>query len=173
MPFLIVGLGNPGKEYENTRHNFGFAVVDALIKKTKAAKIKTRAKAEAWAGSAGINVIKPQTFMNLSGEAVAPFMRSKKIGADSLIVVHDDLDIPMGDIRVSKNASSGGHNGAQSIITSLGTQDFVRVRMGIGRPPENIPSDKFVLERFTAEEKAKLPEIIDRAVSQIETIFSK
>jgi peptidyl-tRNA hydrolase, PTH1 family len=176
MPFLIVGLGNPGDEYAETRHNFGFRVVDELVAKISAAKEKTRAKAQAWSGKMDkmvVHIIEPQTFMNLSGEAIVPFMKSKKIAADSLVVVHDDLDIPFGEIRVSRNVSAAGHNGVQSIIDSLGTQDFTRVRLGIGRPPENMPADRFVLQRFTAEEKKKLPEIIEKAISEIEKIFSR
>lgn len=118
-------------------------------------------------------ILKPQTFMNLSGEAVAPFMRSKKLDADSLIVVHDDLDIPFGEIRVSRNASSGGHNGVQSIIDSLGTKDFTRVRLGIGRPPENVLADAFVLQRFKGEEEEKLPGIVYKTIAEIVKIFSR
>jgi peptidyl-tRNA hydrolase, PTH1 family len=176
MPFLIVGLGNPGDEYAETRHNFGFAVVDELVGKIDAPKEKTQARAEAWSGRLGKTkafIIKPQTFMNLSGEAATAFMKAKKLSPINLIVVHDDLDIPFGAIRVSKNASAGGHNGVQSIIDSLGTQDFTRIRLGIGRPPENVPAEKFVLQRFTAEEKKQLPDIIGRAISEIEEIFSK
>jgi len=176
-PFLIVGLGNPGNEYAQTRHNFGFRVVDEIISLSSASSVNVRIQAEAWKGrlSGGpeMYILKPQTFMNLSGEAVAPFMRSKKLDADSLIVVHDDLDIPFGEIRVSRNASSGGHNGVQSIIDSLGTKDFTRVRLGIGRPPENVLADAFVLQRFKGEEEEKLPGIVYKTIAEIVKIFSR
>jgi PTH1 family peptidyl-tRNA hydrolase len=166
MTYLFVGLGNPGEEYENTRHNAGFAAVDLLLEKLGATKIKTKllaSVARAKTESGEIFVMKPMTFMNESGNAVAPFVKTKKIPLKNTVVVHDDLDLPLGEIRVSKNASSAGHNGVQSVIDRLGSKDFTRIRLGIGPRPSKIPADKFVLGRFTNEEKTKLPDILDRA----------
>lgn len=174
MPYLIVGLGNPGKEYAATRHNVGFVVVDALAHRLEAAPVKTKLLAEilsARAGGQAVQLMKPQTFMNLSGNAVVPFMKTKKIPAQNLTVIHDDIDLPFGMIRVSKNASAGGHNGAKSIIDTLGTKEFMRIRIGVGRPAENIPVDNYVLGKFSPEEKKELPGIIEKAVEKIEEII--
>jgi peptidyl-tRNA hydrolase, PTH1 family len=172
MAHLIVGLGNPGKEYARTRHNFGFDAVSKLIEKLEAAPTNTKLLAKTWTAKINgqtVHILEPETFMNLSGNAVGPFLKSKKIPPAGLIVVHDDLDIPFGDIRVSKNSSAGGHNGVQSIIDAVGTKEFVRIRLGVGRPPEKMPTDAYVLARFSKEESATLPAIIDQAV---ETVFS-
>jgi peptidyl-tRNA hydrolase, PTH1 family len=175
MSYLIVGLGNPGKEYSASRHNLGFLAADKLASRLGAATTKTAALAKAWSAEKEgkrIFILKPETFMNLSGVAVASFMRTKKIPVGGLIVAHDDLDLPFGEIRVSRNSSSGGHNGVRSVIESVGSKDFARVRIGIGRPPENVPADKYVLERFTSEERSALPGIIDKAIAETEKIFS-
>jgi PTH1 family peptidyl-tRNA hydrolase len=177
-PFLIVGLGNPGKEYANTRHNLGFVVIDKLINESEAKPVKTKTQAKAWGMVRegfyySLNYLLPQTFMNLSGNAVSAFMKEKKIDLKNLIVVHDDLDIPFGEIRVSKNSSAAGHNGVQSVIDALGTKDFTRIRIGIGRPVNDQPIEDYVLTRFNAEEKKQLPEIIDKSILEIEKLFSK
>ena len=174
MSYLIVGLGNPGEEYSKTRHNFGFMVIDALLEHTGANPINTKYLARFWnarVGRAPAIIMEPQTYMNASGQVVAPFMKTKGLEADDLIVVHDDLDLPFGTIRVSENASAAGHNGVQSIIDSIGTQNFFRVRLGIGRPKTDKPIEDYVLGRFSAEEKNALPEIIERAILEIEKIF--
>ena len=176
MTYLIVGLGNPGKEYEKTRHNLGFLVVDEMIGRYDAVPSNTKLQMKLWTTKlAGTTVLltEPQTFMNLSGNAVAPLARAKKIAPDHLIVVHDDLDLPFGSLRVSRNASAGGHNGVQSVIDTLGTKDFTRVRIGIGRPANDQPIEDYVLTRFNAEEKKQLPEIIDKSILEIEKLFSK
>jgi peptidyl-tRNA hydrolase, PTH1 family len=174
-PFLIVGLGNPGTKYEKTRHNFGFLVVDEIIKRHDAVSSNTKLQTKLWtakASGATILLAEPQTFMNLSGNAVAPLTRAKKIIPEHLIVVHDDLDLPLGTIRVSRGASAGGHNGVQSIIDALGTKDFIRVRMGIGRPTNDQAIEDFVLTRFSAEEKKMLPEVIDKAINETISLIS-
>lgn len=174
MSYLIVGLGNPGEEYSKTRHNFGFMVIDALIEHTGANSISTKYLAHFWnarVGRAPAILMEPQTYMNTSGQVVAPFMKTKGLDANDLIVVHDDLDLPFGTIRVSENASAAGHNGVQSIIDHIGTQNFFRVRVGIGRPKNNKPIEDYVLARFSAEEKKSLPEIIEQAILAIEKIF--
>lgn len=170
MAYLVVGLGNPGKEYARTRHNFGFDAVSVLVEKLEAAPTNTKLLAKTWTAKLNgqtVHILEPETFMNLSGNAVGPFLKAKKILPVNLVVVHDDLDLPFGNIRVSKNSSAGGHNGVQSIIDVLGTKDFTRVRLGVGRPPENMPTDVYVLARFSKEEVDALPGIIDQAIEKI------
>lgn len=176
MTLLIVGLGNPGPEYSATRHNLGFLMLDELVTSLDTVPVKTKALAKAWTADrdgVALYLLKPETFMNLSGNAVAPFMRTKKLAAKDLVVTHDDLDLPFGEIRVSRGASSGGHNGVQSVIDSLGTKDFTRVRIGIGRPPEGSAIDDYVLERWSRDEWEKLPGIIKEARKEIEKLFSR
>jgi peptidyl-tRNA hydrolase len=175
-PFLIVGLGNPGKEYEKTRHNLGFVVVDEMIERYDAAAVNTKLQTKLWTAKvAGATVLmaEPQTFMNLSGNAVAPLVRTKKIATDHLVIVHDDLDLEFGKIRVSRGASAGGHNGVQSVIDALGTKEFSRIRIGIGRPTNDQPIEDYVLTRFSADQKKQLPALIDKTILEIEKLFSK
>jgi len=136
---LIVGLGNPGKKYKQTRHNVGFMVIDALKKKISGKNIV---------------LLKPQTFMNNSGKTVKKIIRNLKFEIRNLVVIHDDIDLPLGTIRVSKNVGSAGHKGVQSIIDELGTQNFTRIRIGIQPKPKK-PKDveKFVLQKFTKGEE--------------------
>lgn len=169
-PFLIVGLGNPGKKYEKTRHNVGFMVVDALEKTLDLSPVKTKAQAEAWRAAKERSIgylIKPQTFMNLSGNAVETFIKEKKIDAKNLIVVHDDLDLPFDTIRISQGASAGGHNGVQSIIDLIGTKNFTRVRVGIDHPQNGKTVDDYVLSQFSVDEKKELKDIITQASEKI------
>jgi len=176
MTYLIVGLGNPGKEYEKTRHNLGFLVVDEIIARYDAVPSNTKLQTKLWTAkiaNASVLMTEPQTFMNLSGNAVAPVVRTKKIATDHLVIVHDDLDLEFGKIRVSRGASAGGHNGVQSVIDALGTKDFTRVRIGIGRPVNDQPIEDYVLTRFSAEEKKQLTEIVDKTILEIEKLFSK
>src|SRR5712691_5269066 len=140
--YLVVGLGNPGAEYENTPHNLGFRVIDLLAERHSIRVNRRDSKALAGVGEiAGkpVMLAKPQTFMNLSGTSVAPLMEKHGLGLADLIVVWDELNLPWGGLRILKNGSAGGHNGAESVIGSLGSREFVRVRLGIhpGRP---IPS---------------------------------
>lgn len=135
---LIVGLGNPGKEYTANRHNIGFICLNRLARQHRINLDRRQDQARTGTGViAGTEVLlaKPQTYMNASGVAVARLMRKNNLGPDDLIVIHDDLDLPLGKIRVRRNSSAGGHNGIKSIIASLGTQDFTRIRVGISRPP--------------------------------------
>src|SRR5512133_2535085 len=169
-PFLIVGLGNPGEKYSKTRHNLGFVVVDELIKRYDAAPSNTKLLTKLWSTKRdghAVLLAEPQTFMNLSGNAIAPLVRTKKISLDRLIVVHDDLDLPFGKIRVSHGASSGGHNGAASTIDSLASKNFTRVRIGIDRPENNELIEGYVLSHFGTEERKALPELIDKTILEI------
>lgn len=163
---LIVGLGNPGEKYKNTRHNVGFAALDHLAStqfsvnndQFKAKKKLRSLVAEINLEGKKIILAKPQTFMNNSGDAVQSLLKSYKLQASRLLVLHDEIDLPFGEIRLSKNASAAGHKGVQNIIDNLGTQDFIRVRVGIesrtdGSRPD---TESFVLQKFTKEEIEKL-----------------
>lgn len=165
---LIVGLGNPGDEYLGTRHNIGREVVGALAERGGAKWTKGPGGKLLWAKGERQRLVIPETFMNLSGGAVRGFVRFFKILPEAMIVVHDDLDLPFGDIRVSMGGSSGGHRGIESIAIELGNDAFWRLRVGIGRPspvarePEEI--SRYVLGKFTENEQQDLSVIVDGAV---------
>jgi PTH1 family peptidyl-tRNA hydrolase len=170
---LIVGLGNPGKEYQQTRHNFGFLVLDNLATKKKITwsedKNSQALLAQDQEANEKIILCQAQTFMNNSGEAVQKIKKFYKIKNEDIIVIYDDLDLPMGMIRIAAKRSSGGHNGVESIIKHLNSTDFIRLRLGIG--PQTGLAEDFVLKKFTAEEKKKLPEIIDSCQLALEIIL--
>lgn len=157
---VLVGLGNPGKEYDNTRHNIGFACLDSFASANDFPSWieKRDLKCQIITGRLGPNrviLVKPQTFMNLSGEAVRAVLDFYKVGADKTIVVHDELDIDFGQIRTKIGGSAAGHNGVKSVIQHLG-EDFGRVRIGIGpKRPEQIDSADFVLQTFSTDEQAQ------------------
>jgi PTH1 family peptidyl-tRNA hydrolase len=179
---IIVGLGNPGQKYEKTRHNFGFMAVDILARR-KNLSWKDNKKFKALiAEDSDYILVKPLTFMNDSGKAVVGVMRySKRLPfagilplrknidlSDSLVVIHDELDLPFNTFKLSTNSGSAGHNGVQSIIDSLKTKNFKRLRLGVASPAkEKIPGDKFVLQRFTPEEESQLNALIDRALAEL------
>ncbi len=168
---LIVGLGNPGKEYENTRHNIGFNCVEAFAKANNfdpwMDKKDLRCQmASATLGETRAIVIKPTTFMNLSGEAVQAVAHFYKIPADKIIVVHDELDIPFGQIRLRRGGGSAGHNELKSVMQHIG-EGFGRVRIGLGpKEPEQMDSADFVLARFSSEQQTQLPALV-REVSAV------
>ena len=145
--YLIVGLGNPGKEYQNNRHNVGYLVVDQITKSEKE-NIKFK-------------ILKPNQFMNNSGQQVAKEANYYKIKPIEIFVIHDDVDLEFGKVRISFGSGSGGHNGVKSIIEHLKTQDFWRVRVGVGRPRLGQETDNYVLEDFPSEQKKDLDKIID------------
>jgi PTH1 family peptidyl-tRNA hydrolase len=167
--FLIVGLGNPGKQYENTRHNVGFRILDSL------------AGQDGWENKYDSLLIKmdevilakPQLFMNLSGKSVAQIL--KFYPNAQLVVVHDELDLPLGSMKVMKNINSAGHNGVQSIIDEIGTKDFIRIRIGIDNPDtkQEIPGDAYVLQKFTDQEEEIIKPILLQAQEAIEVIQTK
>ncbi len=160
---LIIGLGNPGKEYENTRHNCGFMVIDALSKQFGIAVDQTKFKGLYGKGTVGnetVILLKPQTYMNLSGESVQELMNFYKINKEDVLVIYDDLDLPVGKIRVRASGSAGGHNGVKSLIAHMNGQDFKRIRVGIDRN-SNIPVVNYVLGKFTKEEFVTLQQAID------------
>ncbi len=173
---LIAGLGNPGRSYSRHRHNVGFMVVDALAARHDIGVGKKSFGALIGSGAvAGESVIlaKPQKYMNLSGEPVATLLRYYKLGADSLIVVHDDLDIECGRIKVMKGAGPGGHNGISSIIDELGHKDFIRVRIGVGRSPENMDGADYVLSPISKDQKEAMGRAIEDAADAVELIIEK
>ncbi len=169
--YLIVGLGNPGAEYKYTRHNAGFLALDALADALDATWESDRYAQVArkrWRGKQLI-LIKPQTYMNLSGKAVRYWMQKENIPPENLLVIADDLNLPMGRIRLRAKGSHGGHNGLRNIIELLGTQDFARLRMGIGKDFAPGEQTDYVLGRWTEEEITVLPDMIDRVLDAIRT----
>ena len=170
---MIVGLGNSGREYKNTRHNAGFWVVDALAKKLTA-QFKRR-EDYFWCKSAiqksSVVITKPRKFVNLSGEAVKKMMRDFKAGNEDIIVIHDDADLSLGTLKIKRNGSSAGHRGVESIIQELGTNDFKRLRIGIGRGEGDLKD--YVLSGTSLEERKIIAETIKRSLDAISTIVSK
>jgi PTH1 family peptidyl-tRNA hydrolase len=170
--FLIVGLGNPGKEYERTRHNIGFQIVERLAAKHALSFGKKQAKAVLAEGTIAqrrVLLAKPQTYMNLSGEAVRPLIAFYNLPLTNVLIILDDLDIPLGTLRLRPNGSAGGQKGLKSILEQLGTQQVARLRFGIGRPPGRMDAAAYVLQPFTAEEQLLVAETVDRAVRAVET----
>ena len=174
---VVVGLGNPGPEYQKTRHNIGFWVIDLIAKRwfTKLSRRAFRSfigEAQ-WSGEK-ILLVQPQTYMNLSGQAVAQICSFYHLEVENLIVVHDDLDLPLGRLRIKRGGGgAGGNRGIGSIIESLRSRDFVRLKIGIGRPPDRQDPAHFVLQPFTLQEEAFILPAVDRAASAVETIFSE
>ncbi len=163
---LVVGLGNPGREYRGNRHNVGFMVVDRLCEELGARLGRMQSKA--LTGSVtrdGVKIVlaKPQTYMNLSGQSVAALLRFYKIPREQLLVIHDDLDLPFGTLRLRPGGGPGGQKGVGSIIQQLGTQDFARLRLGIGRPPGRMDPADYVLHDFAKDEQEFLPVILKQA----------
>lgn len=162
---LVVGLGNPGRRYRGTRHNVGHEVVQRL-----AARFGTRLEEDGWARAgrarvdgATVILVIPETYMNVSGQAVRDLLRRRRRRPADLLVVHDDLDLPVGHLRLRPGNGAGGHNGIRSIIAELGTGMFPRLRIGVGRPPAGVDPAEFVLERFTAAERVAIDGAVARA----------
>lgn len=172
---LVVGLGNPGPEYAGHRHNLGYRVVDALAAKHGLAFERHKGKLHLAVGKiAGHPVVlaKPRTFMNLSGTAVARASRQFGVRPEEILVVYDDLDLPLGRLRLRPAGGSGGHKGMRSIIDVLGTQSFARLRVGIGRPPGRKDPADYVLEPFTPEQEAKVSEVVQQASEAVESYLA-
>jgi PTH1 family peptidyl-tRNA hydrolase len=179
---LIVGLGNPGPEYELTPHNAGFLAVDRIASICDVQIANRRARAlTARAKLAGHDVLlaKPETFMNLSGLSVAALLQELELGIEDLIVLYDELAIPMGTLRIRERGSSGGHNGVKSISGVLGTEEWLRVRIGVGKPPLESGREvkaggtDFLLSPMRKAELAVLDEVLNQAVRAVETILTK
>ena len=172
---LIVGLGNPGREYTSNRHNVGFQIADRYAAAHGLTFSKIQGKAIIAAGRVdAVRVIlaKPQTFMNDSGRAVGALVNFYKVPQQRMLVIFDDLDLPYGAVRLRSEGGAGGHNGMRSIIQHLGSNQFPRLRIGIGRPPGRMDPAAFVLQDFSREEQAELDSISDRAVKAIDTFIS-
>lgn len=152
---VVVGLGNPGAEYDGTRHNLGFGVVDSLARRHNGSWRTSRQRAdvcEVQLPAGRVVLAKPQTYMNVSGESVKALLRHFGLGIESLLVVHDELDLPLGAVRLKAGGGTAGHNGLKSVVACLGTKDFARLRLGVGRPPGRMPGADFVLKRFRNDE---------------------
>lgn len=170
--YLVVGLGNPGTKYEKTRHNVGFRTLDELARRYSLAFGKTERKAQSAEGvirERRVLLAKPQTFMNLSGESVRALMDFYKIEIASILVITDDMDLPLGTLRMRKSGSAGGQNGVKSVIQHLGTQEFTRLKLGIGRPPGRMDPAAYVLEPFKGDDDITARLMYDRAADAVET----
>ncbi|WNZ59770.1 aminoacyl-tRNA hydrolase [Myxococcus sp. MxC21-1] len=171
---LIVGLGNPGREYERHRHNIGFMVVEALLSRARAELNQEKFAAKVGQGTlAGERVlfVEPQTFMNLSGRSVAEAARFFKVPVADVLVIHDELDLPLGRLQLKAGGGSGGHNGLKSIVSSLGDEGFIRLRFGIGKPEGPNARERvsgYVLSNFDDGERREMDALIDRAMDMTE-----
>ena len=176
-PLLVVGLGNPGPQYATTRHNLGFLVADILSDRIGSGfKVHKKSGAEVATGRFGgrsIVLAKPRVYMNESGRQVGPLAKFYSVPPADVIIVHDDLDIEFGRIRLKLGGGVAGHNGLRSVASALGTNDFQRVRIGIGRPPGRKSGAAFVLENFTVAERAEVPTICEQAADATELLVAQ
>ncbi len=171
---IIVGLGNPGTEYRMSRHNIGFQVVDRLAQMNRIAVRTRRFRSLYGAGqinSQQVILVKPMTFMNRSGEAVKKATDFFRLGLEDLVVVHDDLDLPFGRLRFKRRGGDGGHQGVRSIIERMGGNDFLRLKVGIGRPPEGLDSADYVLEVFDRTEQSLLDQTLASAAESLKIMM--
>ena len=180
-PWLVVGLGNPGAEYAATRHNAGFLVVDLLAERL-GARLARHKRGHALAAEAKLGLpgsltplvlVEPLSFMNASGGPVKALAAFYGVAADRMVVVHDELDLPFGTIRTKQGGGDNGHNGLKSLRGSLGTGDFYRVRVGVGRPPGRQDPADWVLKGFGGTERRELPEVVDRATDTVECLLTE
>ena len=173
--YLLIGLGNPGREYRDNRHNIGFMLIDRLAVRLDARGMKLQSKAiviGALYEGRKLILAKPQTYMNLSGGAVQGLLHFYKIPPENLIVAHDDLDLPLGTIRIRPGGGAGGQRGMASTIERLGTQDFPRLRLGIGRPPGRMDAAAYVLQDFSRADLLIVSETLDRAADAVLTFVT-
>jgi len=164
--YLLIGLGNPGREYRESRHNVGFMLIDRIAVRLDARGMKVQSKAivmTALYEDRKLILAKPQTYMNLSGQSVQGLIHFYKLPLTNVLIAHDDLDIPSGTIRIRPGGGPGGQRGMASTIEQLGTKDFPRLRIGIGRPPGRMDPSAYVLQDFTRDEMKSISEILDRA----------
>ena len=176
MTRMVVGLGNPGPEYENTRHNAGFMTVDLLADTLRAAYWKDEGGAKVShvrLGDDELVLVKPQTFMNISGKAVRKLADAYKVPVEEVVIVHDDLDLPEGSVRAKKGGGHGGHNGLRSLSEQLGGGDYLRVRIGIGRPPGRMDPADYVLEPLRREASERLAAMIPTAAQCVMTLLER
>jgi len=168
--FLIVGLGNPGREYKDTRHNFGFMMVDRIAVRLNARGMKVQSKAivmDARHNDKKLILAKPQTFMNLSGQSVQGLAHFYKVPLENLIILSDDLDLPFGTIRIRASGGPGGQRGLGNILEKLGSKEIPRLRIGIGRPPGRMDPAAYVLQAFSRDETKELSNILDRGADAV------
>lgn len=173
--FLIVGLGNPGRQYKSNRHNIGFMLLNRLAERLETSFSRLESKAlvtKAKYNDQSIILAKPQTYMNLSGQSVASLVKFYKIPLENLLVAYDDVDLPFGRIRIRPSGGSAGQKGISSIIECLGTKDFPRLRLGVGRPPGSKSAASYVLKNFSGEDAEFLPHVLDRAVDAVFTYIT-
>ncbi|MCZ3387313.1 MAG: aminoacyl-tRNA hydrolase [Actinomycetia bacterium] len=173
-PWIVVGLGNPGSEYSGNRHNVGFGVIEALAG-SSSFKVHKRAKAlvcEARVDGHRVVFVKPTTYMNETGQAVAPLSSFYKVSPDRVIAVHDELDLPFGSLRLKCGGGDNGHNGLKSMRRSLGTGDFFRARVGIGRPPGRTDPAAFVLRDFSTAERPEVPLLVARVAGAVTALVN-
>lgn len=171
---IIVGLGNPGPQYSATKHNVGFMVVDELARRWKITSWRDKFNAEVAeyrGGAETVLLVKPQTYMNLSGVAVGELCRFYKVSPEDVTVIFDDLDLPAGKLRLRMKGGSGGHRGIESLLIHLPQDSFGRIRIGIGRPPQGWEVADYVLSRFTADEEPVIKETLNRAADAVEAIL--
>lgn len=163
---VIVGLGNPGRAYEETRHNLGFKTIDKISVKWSIPVVQNKFRAlvgEGRINSERVLLVKPQTYMNLSGESVSEVLSFYKLTPDELLVIHDDLDLPLGKLRLREKGSAGGNNGIKSIIQHLGSQEFKRIKIGIGRPAPGVSVRDYVLQGFPPADRQVIEQAVERA----------
>lgn len=168
--FLIAGLGNPGKKYAQTRHNIGFMAIDKIARELQFTLSRVKHKALIGDGRQGpdrIILIKPQTFMNLSGDSIGRLANFYKVEPAQVLVIYDEIDLPLGTFRMREKGGSGGHNGMKSIINHLG-QEFPRIRLGIGRPQGKMPASAHVLQKFSSKEAPIVDDMLARTVSAVD-----
>jgi len=172
---LVVGLGNPGPDYEQTRHNIGFMAVDLLVERWNSSWSSKRSFARTRCNYAGrsLTLLKPQTFMNRSGDAVADQARFFNVPVPEIVVIHDELDLPFGSVRIKAGGGFAGHNGLRSIVDRTGSKDFLRVRVGIGRPDHKGMVSSYVLSRFAKEQRDALPTLLDGVADATEILIKE
>lgn len=175
VPALVVGLGNPGPEYERTRHNVGFLVADSLAERV-GGRFTVHKKSgtdllQARLDGRQVLIAKPRSYMNLSGRPVAALARFFSVPPTEVIVVHDELDLPFGAVRLKRGGGEGGHNGLRSVSGALTTKDYLRTRIGIGRPPGRQDPADFVLKPFASAERKELPVVVEQAADAVELLL--
>ncbi|MEK3951910.1 MAG: aminoacyl-tRNA hydrolase [Psychrobacillus psychrotolerans] len=173
---IIVGLGNPGKQYEATRHNIGFHVIDELSKRLDIPLTQSKFNGMYGIGHVGtekIMLLKPLTYMNLSGECIVPMMDYYEVNDDEIVVIYDDLDLQVGKLRLRQKGSAGGHNGIKSIIQHLGSQEFNRIRIGVDRPKNGMKVPDYVLSNFSEDEKIEMIHAVKNSANACEDWVTK
>ena len=168
---LIVGLRNPGSRYDGTRHNVGADVIEALAPDLTFRRARLGIRADVAAtrfGDMSVVLALPRTFMNECGQSIAPLVRYEHVDGDRLLIVHDDIDLPFAKLKVQFGGGAGGHNGIRSIVNSLGTNEFWRLKIGVGRPPDRVDPADFVLNRFAKVERASVDEAVIRSIRVVE-----